>query len=172
MKNIFYLLFIFSIASLSAQVDYSKKFITKKFQTAILNYDDNNYYFDGEAVDFKVQLVPEENYYILAPEGEDEEKISWEYVTSNESVMIYEDEDFSRIDFDFQAGQIRVYLEYNETTEFYENLMILSELEVVRKNPSKDYNPNKNRAEGDYGHEGEYDPNSRDRYNYDPKSGD
>ena len=120
MKNIVYLLFICSILSASAQVDYSKKFISKKFQIATLNYDDNNYYFNGDALDMKIQLVPEENYYLIASEGEDEERVGWEYVGSDGSIMTYQDEDFSRIDFDIEAGQIRVYLEYNETTDFYE----------------------------------------------------
>ena len=141
MKNLFYILFIFSIASLSAQVDYSKKFISKKFQLATLNYDDNNYYFDGDAADLEIQLVPEENYYLVTVEGEDEEKVAWEYVQSNDSVMIYQDVDNNRLDFDLKSGQILIYGEYNETTEFYDGVMILSELEVVKKKSNGTYIP-------------------------------
>tara|TARA_B100000902_G_C27238615_1_gene878776 strand:+ start:1015 stop:1452 length:438 start_codon:yes stop_codon:yes gene_type:complete len=141
MKNIFFLLFIFSIASLSAQIDYSKKLISKKFQTATLNYDDNQYYFDNDAVYIEIQLVPEENYYLVSFDGKEEEKIAWEYVQSKESVMIYQDEDNTRLDFDLKSGQILVYDEYNETTGFYENVMILSELEIVRKKSTGGYIP-------------------------------
>ena len=141
MKNIFYILFLFSILSLSAQVDYSKKFISKKFQTATLNYDDNNYYFDdNEAIDLEIQLVPEETYYLVTIDGE-EEKVAWEYMQSNESVMIYQDEDNSRIDFDLKEGQIIIYNDYNETSEFYEGMVILSELDVVRKKSTGGYIP-------------------------------
>ena len=148
MKNIFYLLFIFSIASLSAQVDYSKKFISKKSQFAILNYDDSLYYYDGDAVDLKIELMPEENYYLISIEGDEEEgKIAWEYVESDESVMIYQDEEGTRIDFNLQAGEMRIYLEYNKTTEFYDELWILSELEVVRKRSNGEYIPQSVRSD-------------------------
>ena len=140
MKKIFYLLFIFSISSLYAQVDYSKKIIAKKIQIATLNYDDNNYYFDGDAVDFKFTLIPEENYYIIL-EGNEEARYEWEYVRTNESVMIYQDEEGNRLDFDFNAGQIRYYSEYNDTTEFYESVLFLSELEIVRKKSTGEYIP-------------------------------
>jgi len=141
MKTLFYILFIFSIASLSAQVDYSKKFISKKFQLATLNYDDNNYYFDGDAADLEIELVPEENYYLVTVEGEDEERVAWEYLQSNESVMIYQDADNNRLDFDLKSGQILIYGEYNETTQFYDGVMILSDLEVVKKKSNGTYIP-------------------------------
>ena len=41
------------------------------------------------------------------------------------------------LDFDLKSGQILIYGEYNETTEFYDGVMILSELEIVKKDSTK-----------------------------------
>jgi len=141
MKNIYFSLFMVFVSYTYAQVDYEKKFISTYIDFATLDYQSEQYYYDEEGGEREIQFFPEESHYILVVDGSTPETILWEYLGDEDSLIIYEDQDGDRIVFNDAEEQIWFYTNYNDETEFYEKLMILSNIDVVQKNRDGDKSP-------------------------------
>ena len=141
MKNLFYLVFLFSISLISAQINYDQKIISNyvefaKFDTASMDF------LTEEEGDVEFIFSPEEDYYIF-DSGEEKIQINWTYYQeeSEDRMDTYGSEAGEKIVFNYEDQAIWIFTEYDESINYYTDLMILSKLTVVDKQTAGEYIP-------------------------------
>tara|TARA_B100000902_G_scaffold382438_1_gene420099 strand:+ start:509 stop:907 length:399 start_codon:yes stop_codon:yes gene_type:complete len=117
---------------INAQVDNST-ISSKYFESFTLDYSSDEYQSneDGEWLD--ISFITNLDYVLVEIKGYDERKVWWEHSaeTSDENFDFYTTEDGELIEFDYENQLILWYHGYNETFDRYENLDMMSKLEVI-----------------------------------------
>jgi len=131
MKKII-LFFLTGVFYINAQVDNST-ISSKYFESFTLDYSSDEYQSneDGEWLD--ISFITNLDYVLVEIKGYDERKVWWEHSaeTSDENFDFYTTEDGELIEFDYENQLILWYHGYNETFDRYENLDMMSKLEVI-----------------------------------------
>jgi len=121
-----------SVFYINAQVDNST-ISSKYFESFTLDYSSDEYQSneDGEWLD--ISFITNLDYVLVEIKGYDERKVWWEHSaeTSDENFDFYTTEDGELIEFDYENQLILWYHGYNETFDRYENLDMMSKLEVI-----------------------------------------
>ena len=131
-KTILCFLLLALLSCVNAQVD-AEKILSKTFETFTLDNTTEEYVSDDDdgayAVD--VYIMPSETSFSIKMEGMDE-TIRWQYLedVSDENSDYYETEEGELLVFDYENQLIWWYYDYNATTDFYESLNLMSDLEV------------------------------------------
>ena len=128
MKKLLLLLMMgFSLLTFSQEIIFS----TKYMQICEFDYDEDDYIINDEAW-INTELVTSEEYVIIKLEGE-EEKIWWE-LNEEESTdnyfVYYTENEADKIIFDDIEEEIYMFYEYNNSTNQYDELLILSKITV------------------------------------------
>ena len=128
MKKLLLLLMMgFSLLTFSQEAIFS----TKYMKICEFDYDEDDYIISNE-VWINTELVTSEDYAILKQEGE-ETKMWWEFneEESNDNYYVYYTENnIDKIVFDDIEEEIYIFFEYNNSTNQYEELLILSKITV------------------------------------------
>ena len=117
----------FSLLTFSQEAIFS----TKYMKICEFDYDEDDYIISNE-VWINTELVTSEDYAILKQEGE-ETKMWWEFneEESNDNYYVYYTENnIDKIVFDDIEEEIYIFFKYNNSTNQYEELLILSKITV------------------------------------------
>ena len=129
MKKILLLLMMgFSLLTFSQEIIFS----TKYMQICEFDYDEDDYIINDEAW-INTELETSEEYAILKLAEEVETKIWWEFneEESNDDYNVYYTENnIDKFVFDYIEEEIYMFSEYNNSTNQYDELLILSKITV------------------------------------------
>ena len=141
MKNLFCLVFLFSVSSISAQINYDQKIISNYVEFAKFDAESMEYMTEEEG-DIEVVFSPEEDYYIFDT-GEEKIQANWTYYKeeSEDGMDTYGSEVGEKIVFNYEDQAIWIFTEYDESINYYTDLMILSKLTVIDKQTAGEYVP-------------------------------
>tara|TARA_B100001250_G_scaffold156110_1_gene134167 strand:+ start:415 stop:855 length:441 start_codon:yes stop_codon:yes gene_type:complete len=141
MKNLLCLIFLFSVSLISAQINYDQTIISNYVEFAKFNTESMEFVTEEEG---EVEFVfsPEEDYYIF-DSGEEKIQINWTYYKeeSEDGMDTYGSEAGEKIVFNYEDQSIWIFTEYDESINYYTDLMILSKLAVIDKRAPGEYVP-------------------------------
>ena len=116
----------FSLITFSQEAIFSAKYmILYEF-----DYDEDDYILSGKEW-IHTELVVSDKYVIIKVEG-DEEKMWWEFndeESTDNYFVYYTENELDKIIFDDIREEIYMFFEYNNSTNQYENLCVLSKIE-------------------------------------------
>ena len=128
MKRLLVLLMLgIGISSFSQNIVFNSKY----FEMCEFNYEIDEYEITGSDWG-NVRLEAFEEYFIIKWEDESE-KVWWEFneeESSEDVLMYYTQDEEEKLVFDGSEDEIYMYGKYNNRTDRYEELIILSKIEL------------------------------------------
>ena len=130
-----YLLFILlSPLICLSQLDYSKNIICDYVEFERWRYDLSDYIYLGGG-ELQYIFSPEQDFYTIQFDNQEQTKVLWSFEgkSADGAHMYFCEEASSAIYIDKKQQRITVFYSYNDITEKYDQVMILSQLSFVDK---------------------------------------